>query len=493
MMKFPPYTAFRASYCLELFMLVTSFRVVKMTDGFSIYHPTVSDANHRMKLLSENILSIRSYKDGYCPRQQFVFRLSASSNNNNSESQPIGDRSYDFIAIEEADKMLQQERLRNEQEIREMKILLERQHQELLEFDSLTSNVELSNQDYFDAIDISFSDREDDKCSDETNRSSKTNGRSNDKSPFSPPFSTSVDEEQYKQTHQRSHNTAEWRTLKISLQQIDEENEELEKEYDDERNCYQSNIEETQRMIFDIRDRFDCMQHELKQEISHFERAKAELEEMLEQERSKSRELEQELLVARREQEILEQAAVEAQQQQLQDQEEQEKLEEKQRLIELEHEAQEHHHQNQIQKEQEIHHHEELLRNHKELVELEEHQKQFDDVYFNIRNDNRVEKDNRKQNQSQLEEDVVAVNSRQDVRQTNHFVDSEPQANSPQPMEFTCHDTTHQQGLQQKHSFSVAVTTQASESIQSKKDSKRNSRKNSHAHGIFMNFNDILV
>jgi len=491
MIKFSTSNAFRFYYCLEIYVLVMSFRVVRMTDGFSVFDPTVSDAKSRIRLPLENNLTFRSYKDDYCPRQQYFFRLFASTNGKENESQPIGHRSYDFIAIEEADKMLQEERLRNEREIREMKHLLERQHQELVELDGLTSNVELANQDYIDTIDLSISAKQDAKCSDGGKWSGENKGKSNGKSPFSPPFSTSVDEEQYKQTYQRSHNAAEWRTLKISLQQIDEENEELEEELDDREHCYQSDIEEKQRMICDIRDRFDCMQHELKLEISHFERAKAELEEMLEQERSKFRELQQQLLVARREQEILEQVAVKAQQRQqrLQDQEKQEELEQQQRIIQLEHEEQEQHHQQQIQ-EQERYYQEELLRNHEELVELEKHQKQLDDVYFNIRDDSCVDKDNQKQNQSHREQHVVAVNSRQEVRQPESFIDSAPSINSPQPMNV---NTVHQQQLQQQHSFRVAVTTQASEPLQSKRDSKRDSRKNSHAHGIFMNFNDILV
>mmetsp|Transcript_15243 Transcript_15243/g.35327 ORF Transcript_15243/g.35327 Transcript_15243/m.35327 type:complete len:479 (-) Transcript_15243:255-1691(-) len=478
MIKFSTSTASSFQYCVELYALVMSFRVVRMTDGFSIFDPTVSDAKYRIQFSLENNLAFRAYKDDYCPRQQYFFRLFASTNGKEHERQPIGHRSYDFIAIEEADKMLQDERLRNEREIQEMKHLLERQHQELLELDGLTFNVELANQDYIDTIDLSISAKQDDKCND------------GGKSSFSP-FSTSVDEEQYKQTYQRSHNAAEWRTLKISLQQIDEENEELEKELDDREHCYQSDVEEKQRMICDIRDRFDCMQHELKLEISHFERAKVELEEMLEQERSKFRELEQQLLVARRGQEILEQVAAEAQQRQqrLQDQEKQEELEQQQRIIQLEHEEQEQHHQQKMQ-EQERYYHEELLRNHEELVELEKHQKQLDDVYLYIRDDSCVDKDNQKQNQSHREKHVVAVNSRQEVRQPESFIDSAPSINSPQPMDV---NTVHQQQLQQQHSFRVAVTTQASEPLQSKRDSKRYSRKNSHAHGIFMNFNDILV
>jgi len=476
-------------------MIVMSYGI-RMTDAFSIYHPRVSDANHRVGFSSENSLSASQFRDNSNLCHTRIFRIYASTNGINSQNQSIGDRSYDFIAIEEADKMLQKERLRNEKEIREMKILLERQHEELLEFDRLTSNVRLSNQDYIDTINRSYFEGQDSKCSDDT----KQSGINNDKPPFPPPFSASIDEEKYKQKYQSSHNTAELRTLKISLQQIDDENEELEKEFDDQQHRYQSDIADTQRMISDIRDRFDCMQHELKLEILHFESTKTDLENMFEEERSKSRDFEQQLIVAHREQEILEQAAVEAaveakkRQQELHEQEVQDQIEYRQRIMQLEHKEHEHHQQQHIKQEQERYHDKDLLSDHEELVELDLHQKQFDDLYFNLRDDNRMEESIGNQNQSQLQQDVVAINSGQRPHQYKISVDlGAPEIYPPQPMQSPCYDRTQKRHFQQEHSFSAAVTTEASENLPSKRESKHYSRKNSHAHGMFMNFNDILV
>lgn len=390
--------------------------------------------------------------------------------------------------------MLQQERLRMEQKIGEMKILLERQ-QELLECDGLRDglayNMEFSNQEETVVIDLGFAGRDDIKSS----KVVEFSGPNINESPFSSPFPNPINEEQFRQQNQRSHDSAECRTIEFALRQIDQENEDLKNEFDSQRHRYryQSNIEETQRMICDLRDRSDGLQHELKLEHSYFESAKAELEEALDQERSKERDLEQQLLVARREQEILKQAAVEAQQQQqeLQKQEEQE----------------------------EHRHHEDLPRDHQELVELEKHQKQLEDVYFSIHGDNSNDEsanDNLVQNQSELEQDEIAVNDEHKVRQYEKSGDSVRSTHSPQSMHIGQDNITqqqqqpqqqpyqyksqyeyqyhHQQDQQQQYqAFSVAATTQISDNRPSRRVSKRNSRRNSHEHGIFMNFNDILV
>jgi len=475
-------------YYLEFLAVLIIFRV-RTTDAFSTHHPTaVSDASRRMKLSSGNSLSSLILEQDNRQCQQQIVGLSAVNNNMNNQNQPIADLSYDFIATEEADKMLQQERLRNEQEIREMKTVLKRQHQELLEFDSLASHIQLSNQEVANVVDLEFAGLEDSKSSKDV----KNKNPNNDESIFSS-FSTTIDEEQYRQHHRHSHNTAECRTLEISIRQIDEENEDLKDEFNDQQDRYESDIEKRRSIVCDLRDRFDCVQHELKIEMSYSETAKAELEELLDQERSKVRELEQQLLIARREQEILEQAAVEAQyrQQDLQEHQHQ------QRLIQLEQEEQERQ-QQQSQQEQDHVYHEELLRNHQELVELEKYQKQFDDVYFNIYDDNSVDKsanDNLapNPNQSQLEQDVVAVNGGQGPRQYQNPIDSAQSTHSPQSTRSGQYDMAQQQHQQQHQTFNVAVTTQITDPRQSKRETKRDSRTNSYAHGMFMNFNDILV
>jgi len=484
---------------------------VRTTDAFSAHHPTAtSGASPSTRLISGNSVSLE--RNGNRCQQQTV-ALSAVNNDKNEENQPNAGRSYDFIAIEEADKMVQQERLRNEQEIREMKTLLERQHQELLEFDIISCNVEVSTQEHPDVIDLGFLESEDIPY----NNDVESNFTDFDASPFSPPFSTTLDEEEYRQHRQHSHDTAECRTLEISLQQLDEENEDLKDEFNNQRHRHQSDIDEKQRMIFDLRDRFNCVQHELKMEISHFGRAKAELEEMLNQEQLKARILEQQLLLARREQEILEQAAIEAQQQQQQMQEKEEQ-ERQQRLEQLEREEQERKQQQMQQEKEENLHREELLRNHGELAELEKHQKQLDDVYSNIHNGNSAdqsENDNlvRNQNQSQREQDAdtgdsdgpmysTQFNTAQQQQQEQVEQQQQQQQQRPYDPDQQHQQQQYQQQNHQQHqhnpqhnhqTFSVAVTTQTYDPRRSKRKSKRYVRSNSQAHGIFMNFNDILV
>lgn len=417
--------------------------------------------------------------------------------------------------------MLERERVKNEREIRKMKVLLKRQHQELLEYDSEAYNIQLSSEEDPDVIDIGFDSGEEDVDGIDDDESNDTIF---DESPFSGPSSATIDEEEYREHHQRSHNTAECRTLEISLQHIDEENEDLKDELNDQRYRFESDIDETRKTIADLRDRFDCIQYELKIEHSHFESAKAELEEVLDRERSKARDLEQQLLLARREQEILEQAAVEAQhrqqQQELQQRREQEILEqaavEAQRRQQELQEQEEHDRQQELierkeqdRKRQQVHqeqeeqlHQEELLRNYQELVELEKHQKQLDDVYFNLNNDNSIDGNindnlvqNQNQNQNDSEQDVVAAYDGEDHRQHSNPSDPVSSTHSTQSTHFEQYDIGRQ-GVRrrryQEHTFSVAVTTQLDDPRQSNTESKRDIRTNSHAHGIFMNFNDIL-
>jgi hypothetical protein len=473
-----------------------------------------SCASRRARLTSGNSVSLEQ-SGNRCQQQRIA--LSAVNNGKNEENRPKAGRSYDFIAIEEADKMVRLERLRNEQEIREMKTLLERQHQELLEFDIISCNVEVSTQEDPDVIDLGFLGSEDIQY----NNDVESNCTDFDASPFSPPFSTTLNEEEYRQHHQHSHDTAECRTLEISLQQLDEENEDLKDEFNDQRHRHQSDIDEKQRMIFDLRDRFNCVQHELKMEISHFGRAKADLEEMLNQEQLKARILEQQLSLARREQEILEQAAIEAQQQQQQMQEKEEQ-EHQQRLEQLEREEQERKQQQMQQEKEENLHREELLRNHGELAELEKHQKQLDDVYSNIHNGNSADQsvnDNlvRNQNQNQLEQDAdtgdsegpmhsTQFNTSQQQQQQEQVAQQQPQQQQQQQQPYDTDQQHQQQQYQQHHhqqhqnypqhnhqTFSVGVTTQTYDPRRSKRKSKPYVRSNSQAHGLFMNFNDILV
>jgi len=471
--------------------------------------------------------------------QKQIGALSALKSN-----QPDADRSYDFIARAEANKMLQQERLKNEREIRQMKIKLKRQHQELLENDSEALNIQLSNEDDSDLSDLDVDIFEDVEI-DDTNSNS---------SPFSPPFSTEINEEQFKQNHERSHNNAECRTLEIALQQIHEDNQDLKNEFNDQRNRYQSGIDETRRMICDMRDRYDCIHHELEAESTYFERAKAELEVVIDRKRSQTRELEQQLLLARREQQILEQAAIEAQhrQQEMQELQEREELElqrqeeklkreqqqiqqeqeehdrqiqqelmqlareEQERKQQLEQEEQESQGQQELmqlarqekeqkqkqdqQEQAERLRHEELLRNHRELAELEKHHKEFDDIYF------------------QLQEEEGSVNTGQVHYQYEHFGNSVPSMHSTQSTHFAQYDVARQQQQQQQQQYqqlyqqqqqyrhwqwqqssNVEVPSRKSNSEQSKsprpyeRDPRQEIRTNSRSHGTFMNFNDMLV
>ena len=399
--------------------------------------------------------------------------LSATTKNKKNKN----GRSYDFIAVEEAEKMLQEERLKNEQEIQEMKILLERQHQELLEFNYPNPPfLDISNEEYSDVIDVGFGRRKGNRMS----KDAEMNGNDMYESPFSS-FTATMNDEQYRQQNQRSHSTAERRTLEISLQKIHEENEDLNDAFEYQRHHFQSNIDKTRRMLHDIQENLYNTQRELKMEVSGFERTKAELENVLEQERQKARELEEQLLLARREQEIIAQAAIEAQnrQQELQEQE-------NQRLLQLEREEKEHQQQTLQLEEEERLRNEEISRNHQEFIELEKHQKQLDDLYFNLYNKDGI--DNGVVNEEQNQQNEISNNAVHGFSQYNDLDAS----TSSQPPYFAQYSSEYQQWSHQQQNNRVSDMAQRTKQQQSKRTSKRSIRTNSQNHGIFMNFNDML-
>lgn len=450
--------------------------------------------------------------------------MSTAESNSGKTSLISDHQPYDFIAIEEADKMLEGERLRHEQELCKMKNLLQRQHLQILELDD------------GDASHIRLFDQED-PGTDGTGFVFCQDGGGSyqefDRAPGDDAFSATIDEEEYKEQHERSHNAAECRTLEISLRQIEEENEDMKREFKDQKEAYQSYLEETGRTICDVRDRSDVIQHELKIEMSYFERAKAELEEILEVEQCKTRMLEEQLMLARREQEILEKAAVEAmhRQQEREEQEQHEEQERQQRLVQIQKEEQQRAQQLlQLEREEQERQQQQLQqKHHEELNELEKHQEQLNDVYFDMYNDDEDIDDssdgsnyncepetthqdqlhnayfsnyndesidesadgNIHSNQEQLQREdsvVGAVNNGSTVSvhaSRSHYSTRSKQYYYPR------YDVTQERQQYHQQKFSVAVTTNAA--AEPLKNLKRESRTNSHAHGIFMNFNDILV
>lgn len=437
--------------------------------------------NHNeVKLPSRNSLSTLIPGENNLQHYRYQVRLCALNGKKSDQNEPIKGRSYDFIAIEEANKMLKQERLKNEQEICEMKILLERQRKELLESNSVKCNMHCANQEDCDVIDLGFAGREDF----ESNEDVESYERNVDESYFSSSYSNAVDEEQYRECNRRSHDNAEYRTLEITFQQINENNEDLNDELNDQRDRYQSDIDEIQRMIYDLRDRVICIHRELKTEIAYFEREKTELEEVLDLERSKSTELEQQFMLARREREILEQVTIEArhQQQKLHVQE-----------LQLEQEEQERRRQQKQQLEQEEHlYHRELHQHHQqELRELEKNQEQLDDIYFDVydSNDGSENTDNNHvPNQSEIQEDMIAIDGEKGYFRIDNSNTSGCSAHLSQSAQFT-----QRQMTQQQQAFRVGAKTEIPDPRQSKRESKREFGTYSHAHGMFMNFNDILV
>lgn len=386
-----------------------------------------------------------------------IFGLYAANNDMNNEKP---DRFYELISVEDADKMLQQERLVQKEEIRKLKNLLELQHKQLCEFNVLDSRTQLPCAD----VDMGFVGH-DASIGGNDIQNDAVDYLSGDDTGFFPPSST---DEEYKQQHQQSHSAAERRTIEIELRQVDDENEELENEFNDQQQSHETDIEEFQGLIYDVRHRSDCIQQELKLEFKYFERAKVELEEVLNQELSKTRELEQQLLLARREQEILDEAVIEAQrrQQELQGQEEQERQQER--------------HREQLQQDRE----EQLRRDHQELVELERNEAEFDKAYFNFFNDDRTDGDiNDHHISNQPQEDVAGVDGDGQGPQQYQYSANTAQSQSPQSTLSPQYDAVYRQTV------AKSVTSQTTDPPQA----KRTTRKNSDAHGIFMNFNDILM
>lgn len=491
---------FHSNLCLRILAALLLFQA-KAGDAFTTNCGIVKNS-FSSNSLQQN--ACRDYREG-------SMVLSARKRDTNDPNQ---DDKYDFIARSEANKMLQEERRKNEREIHQLKNILKRQHQELLEYDNEALNIQLANEDDSDVIDPEiFEEVERERASE------------HHESPFSHPFSDSVDEEHFREHHERSHTNAEYRTIEIALQQIHEDNQDLKNEVNSQQDRYQAEIEETLRMIADTRDRYDCIRHELELENLYYEKAKAQIEEVLDRERARARELEEQMVLARREQEILEQAAIVAQQRQqelqereeleLQRQQEQmqverEELERQQQRIQQEQEDHERQLQQELmqleeeeqrkrqqlqQEEQERFRQEELLRNHQELVDLEQHQKDFDDVYFNVYNDNGPsmnENVNKNPAQHQTQNPGNSVYSTPSSQYPQYdAAQQQQQKQQYEQYQQQQYDLYQQQQWEWQHTINVRVATQK------KKDkdraSKREIRKNKGSHGIFMNFNDLLM
>ena len=484
----PPYY-----YFFEFLAVVVIFQFWT-TDGFSTQqqqHPVRTVAGSRgMGRSSGSSLSFCNFRPDKNQHNRQKVRLSATNTDKNNEK---AGRFYELISVEDADKMLQQERLIHQKEIGELKDLLDLQHKEIWVLNGLHSHAQLPGAD----VDMGFDDNDiENDYIDDTR--------------FSAPSSTVIDDfindDEYKQQHWQSHSAAERRTLEIELHQIDEENEELENEFNNRRHSHQNDIDEFQRIIYDVRDRSDCIQQELKLEFEYFERAKVELEEMVNQEGLKVRQLEQQLLLARREQEILEKVAIDAkrQQQELQDQEEQERRqreseleqEDRQRQSELEQEGRQRQReleqegrQRQLDLEQEDYHREkfqwerdeQLRQEHQELVELDRNQAEFDKTCASIFNEDRTNRDiNDRHTPKQPQHEGVGVDGGgQEPQQYQYSVETARSHST----HFTQYGAVHQQTV------AASVKAQNTDPPQA----KRTTRKNSDAHGIFMNFNDILM
>mmetsp|Transcript_18083 Transcript_18083/g.39413 ORF Transcript_18083/g.39413 Transcript_18083/m.39413 type:complete len:495 (-) Transcript_18083:160-1644(-) len=482
-------------FCFFEFLAVVVIFQFWTTDGFSTQqqqqHPLRTVAGCRgTGLPSGSSLSFCNFQPDKNQYNRQIVGLSATNTDRNNEK---AGRFYELISVEDADKMLQQERLIHQKEIRELKDLLDLQHKEIWELNGLHSHAQLPGAD----VDMGFVD-------------SDIKNDSIDDTRFSTPSSTVIDDfindDEYKQQHRQSHNAAERRTLEIELHQIDEENEELENEFNDRRHSHQNEIDEFQRIIYDVRDRSDCIRQELKLEFEYFERARVELEEMVNQEGLKVRQLEQQLLLARREQEILEKVAIDAkhQQQERQDQEEQERRqreseleqEDRQRQSELEQEGRQRQlnleqedQQRQLDLEQEDYHREQfqwerdeqLRQEHQELVELDRNQAEFDKTCATIFNEDRTNRDiNDRQTSKEPQHEGVGVDGGGQGSQQHQY---SVETTRSQCTAFAQYGAVHQQTV------AASVKVQKTDPPQA----KRTTRKNSDAHGIFMNFNDILM
>jgi hypothetical protein len=157
---------------------------------------------------------------------------------------------YDFIKVEEAEEMIQKERAEHDDEIRKMEDLLEYQREQLREFDHCQDDPELF---------IRSDDRSGYNSDDNNTSVSVVDGSTSFPSSSSSTSSS---------TTVNSHITAEFRTLEIALQQINDQNKELREQINDQYYSYESYREEMRQRLSDARDRFDCIQHELSKERS---------------------------------------------------------------------------------------------------------------------------------------------------------------------------------------------------------------------------------
>ncbi|VEU43299.1 unnamed protein product, partial [Pseudo-nitzschia multistriata] len=380
-------------------------------------------------------------------------RIGGLSARKNHRSEEKSERFYELISVEDADKMLMQERLLHNRELRKLKDMVEIQRKQIYELDSRAQ---------LPGVDDGFVD-DDDSIRGNTIENDPIDDLND--GDFFHSSSTTIDEEEYKHHHQNAHSAAQRRTLEIELRQVEEENEELENEFKTQRQSHETDIEEFRRTIYDLRDRSDCIQQELKLEFTYFERAKVELEDVLSEEQAKTRELEQRLLLARREQEILEEASIEAQRQQeeIQNREEQERH---QRILELE---QEERHRAHLQRERE----EQLRREHQELEELDQNQAEFDKAYYDFLNANnagRGTEDHHFSNQQQNQ--VVGGDGSGKRPQEYQYSVGTTQAQPSQSAQYTPYDTGHRQ----------AADTFVGAQATGPPRAKRTGRKNADAH-----------
>jgi len=439
---------------LKLLTAVLIFQCLS-TDALSPQRPVLGIASSRgANLHSYSALSFHPVASNENQNHRRTVELSATNYVGNNKK--LG-RFYELISVEDAENMLQKERHMHEEEIKKLKDLMEVQRKQIFEF----SHPQLPPAD----VDMGFVDSDDDIDEIEIESESELVDDFN--------FDDIIEDDDYKQQHQHSHSAAERRTIEIELRQVDEENEELENEINKKRQSHKNDMDKFQGMLYDMRDRSDCIRQELKLELTHFESAKTEMEELVNREQSRRKELEQRLLLERREQEILEEAAIEAQKRH-QEFEEQEN----QRMSSLEEEDR---HREQFHRDRE----EELLRlEQQELEDLERHQEEFEEAYWNFFNRNNVDRIFNNNNASdQSQEDVVGMDGNEQEQQQYQYSAESARSSSPQSSHFTQYDTM------QPQTVTASVTAQTTVPPQA----KRTSRKNSEAHGLFMNFNDILT
>jgi hypothetical protein len=230
-----------------IIMIFVIFLLAMTADAFQqrlVVPATTVAINLRVVVSSASPLPFRIVQENKneCYYKQQVALFAASGGDAESPT-------YDFIKVEEAEEMIQKERAEHDEEIRKMEDMLEHQREQLREFDHCQDDPELF---------VRSDDRSGYNRDDNNTRVSVVDG-----SPF---FSSSSSTSS--STTVNSRITAEFRTLEIALQQINDQNKELREQINYQYYSYQSYREEMQQRLSDARDRFDCIQHELSKERS---------------------------------------------------------------------------------------------------------------------------------------------------------------------------------------------------------------------------------